>query len=422
MDTASKAWCQFGVAGSPYFYPIMESKSITEVGSVKVYERSDGRFTIKFQDFRGTWCSATRKTKSEALKFAKTKSDELDRGKWVVTGPEAELLSVARQLPNALEILQAALQKHRARTSYTVAKLAERVSEHYKELAQRDIGRRITANDALSRMSRVSRDLGELYLDSITGEHVLDWLRQMDCSARNRVNNLQALRNAIRLAKAWQWLPPGVDPTEPDRINAANFPHLLRVRRTDPSTWTAEEFALALAASATAPQGADMFLVLGGCLGLRPAEAAGVVGERDGIQWSAINFEARTVTLDRSQVKTARPRVMSFKPEPHSGWTPEVADAVWNRFASLALPRKPEARASVCPRKSQEYIRAMVREAIGRDWLKDALRHTWISALLGLGVHKEKVARLAGNSVGEIDRSYEKPMDHAQAAAWFGIS
>jgi hypothetical protein len=401
-----------------------KSKTVTEVGRVKVYERADGRFLVKFQDFRGEWISLTRRTRAEALQIAKAKHEELDRGKWTVTGAEAELLAVARQLPNALELLQAELKRHKARTTYTVAQLAERVAAHYSELAQRDIGRRITANDALSRMSRVSRDLGELYLDSITGEHVLDWLRQMDCSPRNRVNNLQALRNAIRLAKAWQWLPSGYDPTEPDRINAANFPHLLRVRRTDPSTWTAEEFALALEACAGAPQGAEMFLVLGGCLGLRPAEAAGVVGERDGIHWSAIDWKARTVTLDRSQVKTSRPRVMSFRPEPHSGWTPEIADAVWNRFASLALPKAPQegsAQLALASRKSQEILRPIVRAAIGREWLKDALRHTWISALLGLGVHKEKVARLAGNSASEIDRSYEKPMDHARAAAWFAI-
>jgi hypothetical protein len=73
----------------------------------------------------------------------------------------------------------------------------------------------------------------------------------------------------------------------------------------------------------------------------------------------------------------------------------------------------------VCPRGSQDKIRDAVRGATGAAWQKDALRHTWISALLGLGVAKEAVARLAGNSVADIENNYEAPMGEQRARTWF---
>jgi integrase len=51
----------------------------------------------------------------------------------------------------------------------------------------------------------------------------------------------------------------------------------------------------------------------------------------------------------------------------------------------------------------------------------DGLRHTWISALLAVGVHKDYVAKMAGNSVGDIDGHYEKALQLQEAARWLGM-
>ncbi len=71
-------------------------------------------------------------------------------------------------------------------------------------------------------------------------------------------------------------------------------------------------------------------------------------------------------------------------------------------------------------RKCQRLICPELREAkliIG--WPKDVFRHTCISTLLALGVSRDWVAELAGNSPEIIRKNYRPPLPQTEAQAWF---
>lgn len=392
-----------------------------QVGRVRVYERTNGFWSLKWKDMAGEWRSLQRKDKDDAMAKAREIRDSLDFRKVKVTDDEREIIALARQLRDPATVLRQAIHAERQARGLTVADLCARVVEHYKSLCDQGIGRHETALDARRRANAIVAGLGDRFVTALTGEDVLEWLRSMDVEPRTRGNRLQALRNAIRLARAWCIVPPDFDPTQPGRINAHNFPELFRTRREDPCVWTPDDFELALSAVHLPRQRA--YLILCGCLGLRPAEAAGVKGERDGIRWSSIDFDQRTVTISRGDTKTSRPRIMKFTAVPGSGWTEEIADAAWSRFTSLLLPLRHDAplHAPVTMRNAQRKVSPLVKAATGKDWPTDGLRHTWISALLAVGVHKDYVAKMAGNSVSDIDVHYEKALQLKDAARWLGM-
>lgn len=59
-------------------------------------------------------------------------------------------------------------------------------------------------------------------------------------------------------------------------------------------------------------------------------------------------------------------------------------------------------------RKCQRFVSPELREAeLITNWPKDGLRHTWISSLLALGVSRDWVAELVGNSSGIIRTNYK---------------
>ena len=54
-----------------------------------------------------------------------------------------------------------------------------------------------------------------------------------------------------------------------------------------------------------------------------------------------------------------------------------------------------------------------------RTWPKDGLRHMWISSMLALGVARDWVAELAGNSPEIIRTNYKRPLPEKIAQEWF---
>ena len=73
-------------------------------------------------------------------------------------------------------------------------------------------------------------------------------------------------------------------------------------------------------------------------------------------------------------------------------------------------------------RKTQRDTSVELREAkVIEQWPKDGLRHTWISSMLALGVHRDWIAEMAGNSLGVIRTNYKRPLPEKVAEKWFGI-
>ena len=74
-------------------------------------------------------------------------------------------------------------------------------------------------------------------------------------------------------------------------------------------------------------------------------------------------------------------------------------------------------------RKCQRLVSPELREAgLISTWPQDGLRHTWISSLLALGVSRDWVAELAGNSAGIIRTNYKRPLPEKVARAWFSLN
>ena len=155
---------------------------------------------------------------------------------------------------------------------------------------------------------------------------------------------------------------------------------------------------------------------------MRPSEIEGVVGERDGLQWDDIDFKQRHIWI-RPEVagKLAEPRYITFTAKPDSGLSKNVADTIWITLTSWIKPYRKNS-SPVTFRKCQRIVSPELREAgLITEWPKDGLRHTWISSMLALGVARDWVAELAGNSPEIIRSNYKRPLPEKVGREWFQI-
>lgn len=89
---------------------------------------------------------------------------------------------------------------------------------------------------------------------------------------------------------------------------------------------------------------------------------------------------------------------------------------------ATALRAEREPSGDITGRRTQRDMSVELRNAkVIENWPKDGLRHTWISSLLALGVHRDWVADLAGNSPGIIRTNYKRPLPEKVAKRWFSV-
>ena len=104
------------------------------------------------------------------------------------------------------------------------------------------------------------------------------------------------------------------------------------------------------------------------------------------------------------------------------GCLKKLVDMLWNSLVNRLLPES-KATGPITGRRTQHYMSSELRESEVIDsWPKDGLRHTWISSLLALGVHREWIAELAGNSPAVIKRNYKRPLPEKVAKKWIESS
>ena len=95
---------------------------------------------------------------------------------------------------------------------------------------------------------------------------------------------------------------------------------------------------------------------------------------------------------------------------------------MWATLCSWIEPHRQKS-GPVTFRKCQRLVSPELRKAgFIKSWPKDGLRHTWISSMLALGVSRDWVAELAGNSPEVIRTNYKRPLPEKVAADWFGAS
>lgn len=159
-------------------------------------------------------------------------------------------------------------------------------------------------------------------------------------------------------------------------------------------------------------------MALGAIAALRPSEIGDIFGERPGLRWEDIDFEARHIHV-RPEVagKLAEPRYITFTAKPERGLSQELADRMWETLSSWLLPVR-KRTGEITGRRTQRDMSVELRSSeVIEDWPKDGLRHTWISSLLAQEVHRDWVTELAGNSPGIIRTNYKGQMSEK----WLGI-
>lgn len=392
----------------------------SQIGTAKIYSpASPGR------PWRVTWTppGMTRKvkertTKEEAVALAKEIKAQLKRGEigrvHRVTADDQELLQLCRKLRDPKQVLEEAVERQENFKRVTVAECCERyIGEYF------DRESAMTRHDATSKAGIIRETLGERYLDSLTERDVEEWRdNSLEGSKRYKNNIHSHLRHIFERARVWGFVPKGHNP-------AREVPSL-KIPRAEPVVWTPKDLKASLSWYWNGDQkdadGKIVFMALGAFAGMRPSEIEGVVGERDGLRWEDIDFKHRHIRI-RPEVagKLAEPRYITFTEKKGSGLTKELADAIWDTLTSWIAPCQ-ERSGPVTFRKCQRLVSPELREA-GKitDWPKDGLRHTWISSMLALGVHRDWIAEMAGNSPGVIRTNYKRPLPEKVAKKWFSV-
>jgi hypothetical protein len=68
------------------------------------------------------------------------------------------------------------------------------------------------------------------------------------------------------------------------------------------------------------------------------------------------------------------------------------------------------------------FLSKLLREkGLIKEWPQDVMRHSYISYRLAQGYGRGQVAEWAGNSEGEIRRSYRRPLRKEDGDRWFEV-
>jgi len=360
-----------------------------------------------------------RKTKEEAVALAKEIKTQLKRGEigrvHRVTAEDQGLLKLCRQLRDPKRILEEAVEREENFKRITVAESCERYIGEYMDRESA-----MTRHDATSKAGIIRETLGERYLDSLSERDIEEWRDNLLKGSKRYRNNIHAhLRHMFERARVWGFVPKGHNP-------AREVPSL-KIPRAEPVVWETKDLKACLnwyQKSEQRDAGKKIvFLALGAFAGMRPSEIEGVMGERDGLLWQDIDFKQRHIRI-RPEVagKLAEPRYITFSEKTASGLTKEMADTIWTTLTSWILPYQ-ESSGPVTYRKCQRIVSPELQNAdLIAAWPKDGLRHTWISSMLALGVHRDWIAEMAGNSPGVIRTNYKRPMPEKVAKEWFALS
>lgn len=274
----------------------------------------------------------------------------------------------------------------------TISDLTPKFLEFYQHRAK------CTRDDMKAKIKTIAATFGPRWIDSITTEEIETWYLALPGAPRTKNNHLRALTILLNQAKRWDYLPP-------DRDVASARVRRLKIPATDPAIITPAQ-AEPILREASLP--VLRYLALGMFAGLRPSEAAGVGGERDGLLWSDIDFDAQTIRIRRAVAgKTGRPRVIDLR----------------DTLASWLAPQQPEQDRPVCYRTSHKKLWEENRDHQWIiPWPKDSARHSFISYLLAENRDIAETAHQAGNTPGIIEQHYHNPRTREESAAWFALT
>ena len=352
-----------------------------------------------------------RKHKADAVALAREIGEKLKRngpGEQVDSiGPaERQLLDLCGQLRNPRRSLEELVEREkRLERRYTVAEIFEAWTNHQKGNAGE------TQKSATARTAHFLKTFGDRFFDSITPGEVRSWRDGLELAERTKNNYLAEVRAAFNHAIDYQLV---------EGPNPAKAVEKRKVAKTEVTTWEAPMLAAAL--SSLPPQHVP-YLAIGAFAGLRPTEISGIPGQRSGLLWSDIDFDARHIHV-RAEVaqKINEARYIEFKAVPELGLTEALAEKLWHGLTTWLEPHRKVGDEPVAARKSAAIVSLHLRSAgLIKAWPNDVIRHSWISYMLAHKVSRQLVADLAGNSPDIIRANYRKPVPVETARPWFEV-
>jgi integrase len=134
--------------------------------------------------------------------------------------------------------------------------------------------------------------------------------------------------------------------------------------------------------------------------GLRPAEVYR-------LNWEAINFQERLISVSAKTSKTASRRLVP------------ISDNLLEWL--LLCPSRIGPVAILKPSKERKLIKSARKRAEIREWPQDALRHSWATYRFALTGDAARTAAEAGHDESVLHRHYRALASRADAERWFAI-
>jgi len=218
----------------------------------------------------------------------------------------------------------------------------------------------------------------------VTSADIDAWIRSLDVGPSSRNAMLRYLNILFTFALEQRYLPEG-KPTATSQLKK------VKVTAGDVRIFPVDQFRTLIHA---APPHLVPLLSIGSFAGIRMAEILR-------LDWSAVDLQRRIIEIRPGQAKTASRRIV-----PVTG----------NLAAWLdPLPR----HGRVVP--SGEILKesTALARALGIEWPRNVLRHSFISYRIAAVKSADQVALEAGNSPAIIFKHYHELTTEEQAAAWF---
>lgn len=221
----------------------------------------------------------------------------------------------------------------------------------------------------------------------ISSSEIDGWLRGLNLSAKSRNGMLICVKVLFSFARSQNCLPA-------EQMTAAEQLKKVKIKNNDNvSVFTSEEMRKILHA---APPHLIPILAVGAFSGIRMAEL-------NRLDWSAFDLEREIIELRAGQAKTASRRLIPITDNLKAWIEP--------------LERKGKVvRTALLHRETTALARAL-----GMDWPRNVLRHSFISYRIAKVKSADQVALEAGNSPSIIFKNYRELATEEQADEWFGI-
>ena len=221
---------------------------------------------------------------------------------------------------------------------------------------------------------------------AVTANDIDSWLRSLDVAVGTRNSMLRCVKVFFSFARSRNYLPE-------DKSTAADNVRLVKSVSEDVMVFTPDQMRTILHA---APPRLLPILAIGAFSGIR-------VAELNRLDWSAVDLERRIIEIRAGQAKTASRRVVP----------------ITDNLAAWLEPLKRKGK--VVAAKYLHCDVAGLTDALGIDWPRNVLRHSFISYRIATVKSADQVALEAGNSPAIIFRHYRELTTEEIADEWFGI-